>query len=114
MIRREVERCTKGRGVGSASHKAAHPKHSEGERWRWGAYQVLLYGSECYEWLSSGHRQHLHFLRCEEAATSLQRRYRGRLAMRFAQLPTRMVKKLKAEQVARVAQPLPPRSSEIG
>ncbi|KAL1519056.1 hypothetical protein AB1Y20_003324 [Prymnesium parvum] len=88
MIEREAQRCVGPMAATIVANSRA--RHSESCRWRWAAYQVLLYGSECYDWLLEGHHAYSYWLRSNEAATYLQRRYRGRLAMRFAQLPTEM------------------------
>ena len=107
MILREARRCdTSGlhphlsggiTPIGDASSK------SDVKRWRWAAYQLLLYGSECYGWLLGGMQRFNNWHQLNQAATLVQRRYRGRLTLRFAALPAHLLHMFRVQQVSGTA-----------
>lgn len=104
MILRELRRCDTS---GLQPHVSAGPaalddglSRSEVKRWRWAAYQLLLYGSECYGWLLGGFQRFNRWHQLNHAARLVQRRYRGRLTYRFAMLPAQILHAFRIQQVS--------------
>ena len=69
-------------------------------RWRWSAYQMLLYGSECYASLAAQLPEYLRWVDLHGAAKLVQRRWRSRLLLRFTRISRQVVAAQRQRQAA--------------
>ena len=69
--------------------------------WRWSAFQLLMYGSECYLRVLSQLPSYLDWKLVESCVTRMQRAYRNRLLFRFMRVSRGVIETRRAREAAK-------------
>ena len=85
MLIEEAARCCVSRAPAHLARNATRKAHSSnlGERWQWSAWQVVLYGGECYYRMLRSLPTCVQTLHLSEACITVQRAYRSRIARKL-------------------------------
>ena len=91
------------RAAEAAKHALRRCRPASGfstSRWRWSAFEWLLYGTECYARIIGAYPQYMRHRQLSDAATAVQRSWRGRLLLRFTRVSHQLLAVKRAREEA--------------